>query len=179
MPTLATLLNQEIRRLARKEIRELVGKTKEASSRHRKEIAELKRLVKAQEGRLRFLENQERARVARPEVSKQIVEQARFSPRWLRSHRSKLKFSAEQYAQLVNVSTQSIYQWERGTAKPRKDPLARLVAVRGIGKREALRRLEMLNGKRASASSGTKKKRMTKVGKKKASKRRGRPKKAK
>ena len=38
----------------------------------------------------------------------------------------------------------TIYNWEKGKTRPRKEQIAALVAVRGIGKREALRRLELL-----------------------------------
>ena len=46
MPTLASALNQEIRRLARKEIRSQMGATKSAAAQHGRDIAELKRQVR-------------------------------------------------------------------------------------------------------------------------------------
>ena len=38
----------------------------------------------------------------------------------------------------------TIYHWEAGKARPRQQQLAKLAAVRGLGKREAVRRLELL-----------------------------------
>jgi len=46
------------------------------------------------------------------------------------------------------VSGLSIYNWEKGKAKPRKEQVATLAALRGITKREAAARLEQLSGKK-------------------------------
>jgi transcriptional regulator with XRE-family HTH domain len=42
----------------------------------------------------------------------------------------------------MGVSAQSIYNWETGKAVPRRQQLEAIAALRGIGKREALSRLE-------------------------------------
>ena len=47
MPNIATVLKQEISRLARKEAKALTAATKKAGSQYRRDIAELKRQVKA------------------------------------------------------------------------------------------------------------------------------------
>lgn len=52
--------------------------------------------------------------------------------------------SAADYAKLVGVSELTIYNWESGKTRPRQEQFAALVAVRGIEKREALKRLELL-----------------------------------
>ena len=39
----------------------------------------------------------------------------------------------------------TIYNWEKGKSKPRNQQLNAWANVRGIGKREALRRLELLD----------------------------------
>ena len=51
----------------------------------------------------------------------------------------------------------TIYNWELGKSRPRKEQLAALVAVRGIGKREALKRLELLQEKEERAAAKPKK----------------------
>ena len=38
----------------------------------------------------------------------------------------------------------TIHNWESAKSRPRQEQLAALVAVRGIGKREAAKRLELL-----------------------------------
>ena len=70
------------------------------------------------------------------------VDSLRFRADGLRSHRAKLGISAADYGKLVGVSGLTIYHWEHGKAKPRRKQLASLAAVRGLGKREALHRLE-------------------------------------
>ena len=66
--------------------------------------------------------------------------------------------SAANYAKLVGVSPLTIYNWEQGKTRPRKEQLAALVAVRGIGKREALAKLELLKAKEKKAASKPKRK---------------------
>jgi len=145
MPNIATALKDEIRRLAKKEIKAATGTTKQAVAQYRREIAELKRQVKKQERKIAFLENRERERLEQPEAEG-VAEGARFSARSVKAQRERLGLSAADYAKLVGVSGLTIYNWEHGKSRPRKEQLAALVAVRGIGKREAARRLELLKG---------------------------------
>jgi len=91
-----------------------------------------------------FLEDQERSRVARPQAAPALAEKVRFSPKWLKLHRSRLKLSAHDYARLLGVSGQTVYHWEQGKARPRKAQLAAWAAMRRLRRREALKRLAML-----------------------------------
>ncbi len=141
----AAALKQEITRLARKEIKANTDSTRRAVAQFRRDIAELKRGVKAMEGRLAALEREEKKRVGQPAASSDLAEGARFAPRWVRSHRERIGFSQADYATLVGVSPMTIYNWEHGKTKPGKEQLAALVAVRRLGKREAERRWEMLD----------------------------------
>ena len=144
MPNFAALMKEEIRRLARSEIRAHLKGLRRMSAQHRRDLAALKRLAPRLEKSVAFLEGQERSRVAEPQVSAKAAEKARFSAKWLRAHRERIKLSAEQYARLVGVSGLSIYNWEFGKAKPSEGKRAALFAVRGIGRREALKRLELI-----------------------------------
>ena len=54
-------------------------------------------------------------------------------------------FGKENYAKLVGVSGLTIYNWESGTNRPRASQLPAIAAVRRMGKREALARLEQLS----------------------------------
>lgn len=155
MPNLSTVLNDEIRRLARKEIRAQVGKTQKQVADQRREIAELKRVNADLNRRLNFLEKQEKQRLEQPSEPKVVIQKAdgteepastaRFSPKWLATHRQKLGLSAAEYAKLVGCSPLSIYKWEKGESTPRTAQREALAAVRGIGKREALQRLELVS----------------------------------
>ena len=145
MPNIAAVLKAEITRLARKEINAGTQVLRKANAQYRRDIAELKRQVTALSKQVAYLERQERNRIAKAPPGA-AAEGKRFSARGLRTHRRMLGLSAADYAKLVGVSAQSIYGWERGRSKPRPRQLASLVVVRSLGKREALRRLELLEG---------------------------------
>jgi len=146
MTTLAVALRDEIRRLARKEIKAQAGPTTQAVARYRREIAKLKRQLRAQERKISFLETQESKRVGKSEVAQDAQEGVRFSARSVKAQRRRTGLSAADYAKLVGVSPLTIYNWEQGKSRPRKEQLASLVTLRGIGKREAKAKLELLKG---------------------------------
>lgn len=158
MPNLAATLKEEIQRLAKKEVKAQTGSTKQAVAQYRREIAKLKRQMRQQEKKIAFLEGQERKRLQQPEAAEDLTEGARFSARSVRAQRERLAFSAADYAKLVGVSPLTIYNWEHGKSRPRNEQLAALVAVRGIGKREALAKLELLRAKEEKAASKPKRK---------------------
>ncbi|MDO9436004.1 MAG: helix-turn-helix transcriptional regulator [Hydrogenophaga sp.] len=56
--------------------------------------------------------------------------------------RQQLGFTQAQMAKLVGASALSIYKWESGQVTPRAAQLEKILAVRKIGKREALARLQ-------------------------------------
>ena len=144
MPNIAAVLKDEIRRLARKEIKTYTGGTKRAVAQSRREIAQLKRLVLEQQKRLAHFASRKHQVTAGAEVEEDPLAGTRFSSRSVRAQRGRLGLSAEDYGALVGVSGLTIYHWEHGKARPRKSQLAALIAVRGIGKREALKRLDGL-----------------------------------
>lgn len=158
MANLAQALKDEITRLARKEVRQHLATPKKLQAQHRRDIAELKRQIADLERRLVYLEKQEKRRIDQgPAVVEKIIIQEgdaeavdgrtapRFQARGLRSHREKLGLSAADYGALVGVSGLTVYNWEKEKSKPRQAQIAKLVEVRQLGKREALRRLEMLD----------------------------------
>jgi DNA-binding transcriptional regulator YiaG len=145
MPNIAAVLKEEITRLARKEVNAQTRVIRKANVQYRRDIARLKRQAAALSKQVAYLERQERKRAAQGSIGSE-VEGRRFSARGLATHRHKIGLSAADYATLVGVSAQTVYNWERGKSKPQAGQLAALVAVRGLGKREALKRLELLAG---------------------------------
>lgn len=145
MPNLQSLLRQEIQRLARKEVRAEVDATKRAVTQHRKEIAELKRRNKELERAVSFLQGRETKRLKSGPAKEAPPEGSRFSMRSLKAQRRRTGLSQEDYAKLVGVSKLTIYNWESGRTKPGEKHFAALVALRGLGKREAQKRLELLD----------------------------------
>jgi DNA-binding transcriptional regulator YiaG len=140
MPNVAGVLREEICRLAKKEIRAQVGKTQKAAAQYRRDIAKLKRLLSRQEKDIRLLKKRTQQQV-QPQTDANEMEGVRFSARSVKAQRQRLALSAADYGKLVGVSGLTIYNWEHEKARPRKAQLAALVAVRGIGKREALMKL--------------------------------------
>jgi len=141
MPNVATVLKAEITRLARKEVAAEIKPLRKANAQYRREIAQLKRDRDALAKRVAALERRESKRTATARPEAMTATSKRFSANGLRAHRERTGLSAADYAVLVGVSAQTIYNWEHGRSKPRAQQLSALVAVRGLGKREAERRL--------------------------------------
>jgi DNA-binding transcriptional regulator YiaG len=142
VPNLGSVLKDEITRLARRALRRELDAVKKASSQHRRQIAALKRQVATLERQNAALAR--RATAASADEAPSGRRAPRFVAKGLRSQRSRLGLSAESFAKLAGVTAQTIYNWERGEAHPRPEQLSKLVALRGIGKREAGKRLVAL-----------------------------------
>ena len=157
MANLASALKEEIGRLARREIRQQTAGTARTVARCEREIAALKRQI---DGLQRMLSAQLAQGAPGPTVSKKTgrkkvaaakqaartapdsgPKRARFSAKGLKANRERLGLSADNYGKLIGVSGLSIYNWEQGKARPRESSIAALMSIRGIGKREAARRL--------------------------------------
>ncbi len=146
MTNLQSILRQEIRRLARREIRSELEATKKAVAQHRREIAELKRRNTALERTVSYLQSRETKRLKAEPSQAEPPEGTRFSVRSMKAQRKRSGLSQEDYASLVGVSSSTIYNWESGSTKPSGKHLAALVSLRGIGKREAKERMQLLEG---------------------------------
>ena len=144
MPNSASTLKDEIRRLAKREIKTNTSSTKGAVATFRRDIAKLKRLVQGQQKEITFLKTQERKRLGQPQTADEPLEGIRFSARSVKAQRQRLGLSAEDYAKLIGVSPLTIYNWESGKGRPKNERMTAIVAVRKLGKREALAKLEML-----------------------------------
>ena len=144
MPNIAAVLKDEIRRLAKREIKASTSSTKGAVAQYRRDIAKLKRQMQTQGKEIAFLKVQERKRLGQAPTAEEPVDGIRFSARSVRAQRQRLGLSQPDYAKLVGVSAMTIYNWEAGKSRPRNEQLAALVAVRKLGKREAMQKLEML-----------------------------------
>lgn len=134
MTALAKALKAEIRRHARSEIREALAPLKRSISKLRSDLLSTKQQV-------RVLERQtSRTKASRPQdAGDQSAEPARFSPKWLASHRARTGLSAEAYGALIGVTGQSIYNWEGGL-RPSDDNIRAIAALRRTGLREIRRR---------------------------------------
>jgi len=118
-----------------------VDPLRKASAGYRREIAELKRQVASLQRDRRTASKSPRAQSQTQDDAKK---RARFVPKGLKSLRARLGLSAADFGLLVGASGQSVYNWEAGKAIPRQSQQAALATVRGLGKREAMKKLETL-----------------------------------
>ena len=146
MPDIASVLKEEIARLARKELRRETEPLKKAVASYRTEIAALKRRVAALEQQLSSAERRAARSAPVPPPGEADPARHRFSAARLRVQRERLGLSAADFAQLLGVSAQTIYDWEAETTRPRPQQVAAIAALRGIGKRELATRLAAVAG---------------------------------
>lgn len=150
MPNIASLLKEEIARISRKQSRSETEQLKKASAHYRSEIAQLKRRIQALEQQVRRLDKAgtsaragggaSAAEAQEEESGKQI----RYSAKSLASQRRRLGLSAASLAKLLGVSALSVYKWESGNTRPRQKQVEAIAALRGMGRRDAQKRLEEL-----------------------------------
>ena len=145
MPNIATVIKEEILRLARKEVRGQTNALKKASVQYRRDIAEMKRRVSDLQRKLTPLEKQVPKNVP-AQTAETDANHVRFTAKGLRSQRKRLELSAASYGRLLGVTGQTIYSWEGETSRPRKSQLACIASLRHLGKREAEACLEQLAG---------------------------------
>jgi DNA-binding transcriptional regulator YiaG len=136
MPNIATLLKNEISRVARREQRGDSLALRKSVSAHRAEIAALKRRLQALEQELRRL-SKAQARAAPVEEPEASGAKIRFSAKGLLAQRRRLGLSAADCGVLLGTSAQSVYNWEAGKVRPRARHLAAIAALRSLGKKDA------------------------------------------
>ncbi len=143
MPNLGNVLKDEVVRLCRKELRKELGPVRKITAAHRRDLAALKRHLAEAQRRVQLLERQAaRSGAARPQaVTDRPI---RFVAKGLRSMRQRLGLSAADLARLIQVSEQSVYNWETKKTTPRREQVQALAALRGLGKREAHAQLEKM-----------------------------------
>lgn len=140
MPNIASVLKEEIARVARKEMRSETQQLKKASAHYRSDIAALKRRIAALEqlvGRL----SKGTAKKLPGAATDHPTSAFRFSASGLLAQRKRLGLSASEAARLLEVSDQSVYKWENGKTRPRASQFALISALRGMSKKEAASRL--------------------------------------
>ena len=137
MPNLATILKDEIGRLARKEVRAVCGPIQD-------QVRDLKKTVRQQRDLISRLEKQiGQLKAVSAKPSEKILSapdvqsaQIRLSASSIKKHRKRLKLSQTELGQLLNVSTNTIVRWEAGTSKPRESYRPGIAQLRTMGVRE-------------------------------------------
>jgi DNA-binding transcriptional regulator YiaG len=142
MPNVAAVLKEEISRVARKVLRPEIESLKKTVASQRAQLTELKRRLQHAEKTLaRQVKGDNRA-LAAVEVADSPEGGQRFSAKGLKSHRQRLGLSANDMGKLLNVTGQSIYNWEEGKSRPHAKYIPAIAALRKMGKRQIAKVLE-------------------------------------
>ena len=140
MPNVATLIKEEIIRLARKEHRAETESMKKTMNNHRTEITSLKRRMDALDRIGRVLVKRV---VGNDPKNEDVSEKTlRFRPGGFQKLRKKLDLSATNMAFLIGVSAQTIYHWETGKTRPKAAQLLVIAGLRRAGKRRVHNQLK-------------------------------------
>jgi len=133
-------LFDEIRRLARKEIKAALTPLQGTISALKKQVAEQKRQIAALEKRCAAAEPGTSAipPVADDEDGKSI----RLNAAGILRLRNKLGLTQGEFAKVLGVAMHTVSVWEQGRRVPRHSHKVRICALRGIGKRELKKMLE-------------------------------------
>ncbi len=149
MANFAKLVKDEISRIARREAGRAVDPVRKPSKALRRSAADLKRRVATLEAEVKLLQKQvaRLAGTAQSEVPKG-GEKARITAKGMRSLRRRLRLTGLDFAKLLGITPQMVYAWEKasGPLRVRQTTRAAVLAVRGIGAREARRRLAQTKG---------------------------------
>jgi DNA-binding transcriptional regulator YiaG len=122
--------------------------SRKAELRH--DVAELRRRLDSLEREVTGLR---KVAVAVPGARLDMAPLLRYSARGVKAHRDRFGMSAEAFGKLLGVSSQAIYNWENGDARPRPALLERLAFLRSLGKREAVAQLRAINGHKGKKQS--------------------------
>lgn len=143
MPDIRQVLNDEIRRLARKELKASLMPLFKQLSDQRRVVAELKKEIAA----LKKIAPAVEAKPVIPESDPEEAKKFRLTPAGIVKIRTKLGISQGKLAELIGVSGHTVSLWEVGKVAPRANAKAAICALRTIGKKELKRRLAELEEK--------------------------------
>lgn len=136
MPNIASALRAEISRLSRREVRSETDGLKKSSNQYRSDIAALKRRVTEIEKVLKQMEKQVAKNAPKP-IEPTASKGLRYSAKRFLAQRHRLELSQPEAGILLNVSPQTIYNWETGKTRPRPEQIAVIAAMRKLSKTAA------------------------------------------
>lgn len=151
MSDIKKILTDEIRRLAKKEIKATVEPLAT-------KITELKKLVSAQAKEIKLLKIQKSksAKTTKTEETPKLWKSVRLNAVGIKRIRSKLGVSQSVFAKLVGANILSVSHWELGKTEPRSEFKSRIAVLRRIGKRELEKRLSEIASAKISEKQNVK-----------------------
>ena len=153
MPSLATLLKEEISKIVRKEVQDQVRELQKTVREQRDALARLEKQSGPAKAKAAAKPAAAKPAATKPAATKPAAakpaaakvskapagdrrKQIRIAPDTIKKHRKRLKLSQAELGELLNVSTNTVLRWEAGTSKPRSKHLAGLGQLRSMGLRE-------------------------------------------
>lgn len=145
MANLTSLLRDEITRLAKRQINAEILPLKKRWAQQRRVIASLKEecsTLRREVAQLSKRTHQASATQASTDAAGNAgTPRRRFSADGLRAFRSRLGLTVRELAQLLDVSEQTIYNWETASTRPQPAMIDAIARLRALGKRELKARL--------------------------------------
>lgn len=145
MSTLMAVMKDEIRRIARKEIRAMTTGLKKDQTAFRKAVAGLRRQTKEHSSVIRQLLRVATKQAKMTTIAPEAAERGKgwVTAKGIRARRKKLKLSQAQFGKLIGVSGKTVLKWEHssGPLKFQSRTRRAWLAIRGLGIREARLRL--------------------------------------
>ena len=160
MPNFSKLFQEEVRRLAKKETKDELARLKKDSVELRRALSDLKKKFAALQKAVRA--GGRGAKPAREAAAEgeatEGADRTRISSKTIITLRKRMGLTQAEFAKLVGVTGQSIYQWEskEGQLRFRGGAKERINAIKSIGAREARKRLEAMNVVRKRGPRGSK-----------------------
>ena len=133
MPDLKQILNDEIRHLARKEVKLAVAPLQANVIALRKQVSELKKSLAATGRTIAVIRKDSGAPA---EEAGEKAPRLRLNAAGIIRIRTKLKLTQSDFAKVLGVSMHTISSWEKGKSYPRAGVKARICALRTAGKRQ-------------------------------------------
>lgn len=149
MPNVAKALRDEISRISRKEAKSATQFIGKPHGELKKIIADLKKRVGLLEKEnRRLLEKKKKEEQESFQSPPEETGKARFTAKGIRSLRNRLGLSQSDFGKLMGATPHAVYLWERkeGALRLRDKTKAALLAIRGLGAREAKEKLAEAGG---------------------------------
>ena len=162
MPNIAKVLKDEIARIARRETNKALASVSTSALGLRRTTTDLKRRVAQLEKELSSLKKSiDVLKSAHAAAAPKTAGKARLTAKSMRNLRRRLRLSGQEFARLLGITPQVVYGWEKasGPLRVRGTTRAAILAVRGIGAREARRRLEEIKGTKKPGKTAPRRKR--------------------
>ena len=135
MSNLATALQSEIKRLARREAKALMEPLQQTIRKLRSEVRTLT-AERQERGKIAKVNGRGSRAASAAQAESSPTTQRRWSADRLRAWRKKMKLTAAQLASLLGISEMTLYNWQSGATKPSPAMLDRIAAVKMMGRRE-------------------------------------------